>query len=510
MDQDVGSLKAQLKEKEKEVAALRARLAQMEKSRASVPELHSDVAPLTPLTAKAALSNEDIMRYSRQLLLPELGVQGQLNLSGTSVLVVGCGGLGCPLAQYLAAAGIGRLGLLDYDEVELSNLHRQVLHGEENQGQAKALSASRAVRRLNSTVDCVPYHLQLSPENALELIQQYPPEANLPCRRLGHLDFPDPMYDIVADCSDNVPTRYLVNDACVLSGKPLVSASALRMEGQLTVYNYGGGPCYRCLYPTPPPPETVTNCSDGGVLGVVPGIMGCFQALEVLKIASGRGCAAARVAPGDMADNSPGGLFSAFDLNQAPPASCGQQLLMFDGQDARFRSIRLRPKQPGCAACGEKPSVTGLIDYEAFCGSAATDKCQKLNLLSKDQRITAQDYKSILDNTEPHILLDVRPRVEVDICHLPFSLNIPLSSLEERKSEHLRLLQGRISQLKQEMAAERRPAVYVICKQGNDSQKAVQVLEKLSGSEVDAITVKDVCGGLMAWAKNIDPTFPQY
>ncbi|KAM9707644.1 adenylyltransferase and sulfurtransferase MOCS3 [Menidia menidia] len=469
MDHDVSSLKAQLKEKEKEVAALRARLAQMEKSsQASVPVLHSEVAPLAPLTVKAALSNEDIMRYSRQLLLPELGVQGQLNLSGTSVLVVGCGGLGCPLAQYLAAAGIGRLGLLDYDEVELSNLHRQVLHGEENQGQAKALSASRAVRRLNSTVDCVPYHLQLSPENALELIQQYPPEANLPCRRL------------VADCSDNVPTRYLVNDACVLSGKPLVSASALRMEGQLTVYNYGGGPCYRCLYPTPPPPETVTNCSDGGVLGVVPGIMGCFQALEVLKIASGRG------------------------------SSCGQQLLMFDGQDARFRSIRLRPKQPGCAACGEKPSVTGLIDYEAFCGSAATDKCQKLNLLSKDQRITAQDYKSILDNTEPHILLDVRPRVEVDICHLPFSLNIPLSSLEERKSEHLRLLQGRISQLKQEMAAERRPAVYVICKQGNDSQKAVQVLEKLSGSEVDAITVKDVCGGLMAWAKNIDPTFPQY
>uniref|UniRef100_A0A3Q1EXR4 Adenylyltransferase and sulfurtransferase MOCS3 n=1 Tax=Acanthochromis polyacanthus TaxID=80966 RepID=A0A3Q1EXR4_9TELE len=459
MAEEVCCLKTQLKEKEEVIAALKKKLAQLEKNPTAVLELHDKVTPLTSLTPKAALSNEDIMRYSRQLLLPELGVQGQLNLSKTSVLIVGCGGLGCPLAQYLAAAGVGRLGLLDYDEVELSNLHRQVLHGEENQGQAKALSAAKAVKRLNSTVECIPYHLQLSPENALQLIQQY---------------------DIVADCSDNVPSRYLVSDACVLNGKPLVSASALRMEGQLTVYNYRGGPCYRCLYPVPPPAETVTNCSDGGVLGVVPGIMGCFQALEVLKIASGQG------------------------------SSCSQQLVMFDAQDARFRSIKLRPKQPGCAVCGENPSVTQLVDYEAFCGSAATDKCCKLNLLSRDQRITVQDYKSILDNAGPHLLLDVRPLVEVDICHLPFSLNIPLSSLEDRKSEHLQLLQERISELKQQMASDCRPPVYVICKQGNDSQKAVQVLEKMSGSEVDSIAVKDISGGLMAWAKRIDPTFPQY
>ncbi|XP_053192106.1 adenylyltransferase and sulfurtransferase MOCS3 [Scomber japonicus] len=459
MAQEVCGLKAQLKEKENEIATLKKKLAQLEKSHTSALELHERVTPLTPLEAKAALCNEDIMRYSRQLLLPELGVKGQLNLSKTSVLVVGCGGLGCPLAQYLAAAGIGRLGLLDYDEVELSNLHRQVLHGEENQGQAKALSAANAVRRLNSTVECVPYHLQLSPENALQLIQQY---------------------DIVADCSDNVPTRYLVNDACVLSGKPLVSASALRMDGQLTVYNYCGGPCYRCLYPVPPPPETVTNCSDGGVLGVVPGIMGCFQALEVLKIASGQ------------------------------RSSCSQQLVMFDAQDARFRSIKLRPKQASCAVCGENPSVTQLVDYETFCGTAATDKCRRLNLLPRDQRITVQDYKSIMDKAEPHLLLDVRPLVEVDICHLPISLNIPLSSLEERKSEHIRLLQESISQLKQQMAGDRHPPVYVICKMGNDSQTAVQVLEKMIGSEVDSISVKDICGGLMAWAQKIDPTFPQY
>ncbi|PWA16642.1 hypothetical protein CCH79_00004638 [Gambusia affinis] len=441
MAQDVCSLKAQLEEKEKEIADLKNKLAQLEKSHASVPELQDKVTPLSPLTAKPALSNEDIMRYSRQLLLPELGVKGQLNLSGASVLIVGCGGLGCPLAQYLAAAGVddndklslpGRLGLLDYDEVELSNLHRQVLHGEENQGQAKALSAAWAVKRLNSTVECIPYHLQLSPENALQLIQH---------------------------------------------GKPLVSASALRMEGQLTVYNYCGGPCYRCLYPLPPPPETVTNCSDGGVLGV--GIMGCFQALEVLKIASGQ-------------------------------ASCGQQLLMFDAQGFRFRPIRLRPKQADCAVCGESPSVTQLIDYEDFCGSAATDKCRKLNLLSKDQRITVQEYKSVVDNSGLHILLDVRPLVEVNICHLPFSLNIPLSSLEQRKSEEIQLLQQRIVQLKQQMAGDCQPPVYVICKLGNDSQKAVQVLEKMSGSELDSITVKDICGGLMAWATQIDPRFPHY
>uniref|UniRef100_A0A8C7J783 Adenylyltransferase and sulfurtransferase MOCS3 n=1 Tax=Oncorhynchus kisutch TaxID=8019 RepID=A0A8C7J783_ONCKI len=447
MAEEVSCLKARLMEKEKEIVAL--------KNKLTLEKLQEKVTTLPPLKLKAALSNEDIMRYSRQLILPEFGVQGQLNLSQTSVLVVGCGGLGCPLAQYLAAAGIGRVGLLDYDEVELSNLHRQVLHGEDSQGQAKAQSAAHAVRR---------YRRLLGPKITAFLL----------------LDIIHLMYDIVADCSDNVPTRYLVNDACVLSGKPLVSASALRMEGQLTVYNYRGGPCYRCLYPKPPPPEMVTNCSDGGILGVVPGIMGCFQALEVLKIASGQG------------------------------SSCGQQLLMFDAQDAKFRSIRLRSKQASCAVCGENPTVTHLVDYEKFCGSAATDKCRRLNLLSKDQRVTVQEYKSIVDNTAAHLLLDVRPLVEVDICHLPTSLNIPLSSLEDRKSEHIRVLKERIGRVKEEMLNESQVPVYVICKLGNDSQKAVQVLEKMSGSEVDFVTVKDICGGLMAWAQKIDPSFPQY
>ncbi|XP_036449908.1 adenylyltransferase and sulfurtransferase MOCS3 isoform X2 [Colossoma macropomum] len=456
MDDDFLSLKQQLLEKDREIAALKKKLVQQANS--LVADLEDRVSVLAPLKKNTSLTNEDIMRYSRQLLLPELGVKGQMSLSNTSVLVVGCGGLGCPLAQYLAAAGIGRLGLLDYDEVELSNLHRQVLHTEHTQGLPKAQSAAQALNRLNSIVQCVPYHLQLSSENALQLIQQY---------------------DIVADCSDNVPTRYLVNDACVLSGKPLVSASALRMEGQLTVYNYRGGPCYRCLYPVPPPPETVTNCSDGGVLGVVPGIMGCLQALEVLKIASGQG------------------------------SSFGQQLLMFDGQEGRFRSIKLRPKQAGCAVCGETPTVTELQDYEKFCGSAATDKCRRLNLLTSEQRISVQEYKSIVDKVTPHLLLDVRPKVEVDICCLPTSINIPLASLEERKTDHVNLLKEKISELK-EQSVESQVAVFVVCKLGNDSQKAVQILEKLSGSELEQIIVKDISGGLMAWAKKIDPSFPQY
>ncbi|XP_076835331.1 adenylyltransferase and sulfurtransferase MOCS3 isoform X2 [Brachyhypopomus gauderio] len=449
MDDGISELKKQLVEKDKEIAALKMKLDQIQEDK---------VSTLTPLK-NTSLTNDDILRYSRQLLLPDLGVKGQMSLSNTSVLVVGCGGLGCPLAQYLAAAGIGRLGLLDCDEVELSNLHRQVLHTEQTRGLAKALSAAQALGRLNSKVQCVPYHLQLSSENALQLIGQY---------------------DIVADCSDNVPTRYLVNDACVLSGKPLVSASALRMEGQLTVYNHEGGPCYRCLHPLPPPPETVTNCSDGGVLGVVPGIMGCLQALEVLKIASG----------------------------QRP--SFRQHLLLFDGQDGRFRTIKLRARRAECAVCGDTPTVTQLQDYEAFCGSAATDKCRRLNLLSAGQRFSVQEYKAIVDGGSPHLLLDVRPKVEVDICHLSTSINIPLLRIEERKADDVNLLKEKINEVKQQMNTDSPVPVFVVCKLGNDSQRAVQILEKMCGSELENITVKDISGGLMAWVDKIDPSFPQY
>ncbi|XP_010720942.1 adenylyltransferase and sulfurtransferase MOCS3 [Meleagris gallopavo] len=322
-----------------------------------------------------------------------------------------------------------------------------------------AASAAAALRQLNSTVQYVPYCGALSPRSALQLVRQY---------------------DVVADCSDNVPTRYLVNDACVLAGKPLVSGSALRLEGQLVVYNYQGGPCYRCLFPKPPPPETVTNCADGGVLGVVPGIVGCIQALEVLKIVSGMGSS-----------------FSRF-------------MLMFDAQEGRFRNIRLRPKRPDCAVCGDNPSVTCLQDYEAFCGSSATDKCRTLHLLSSKDRISVEEYKKLLDEQIPHVLLDVRPQVEVDICRLEHAVHIPLSKLEEKDEEYLKYLEKRICEEKQRTDGQTSFPVYVVCKLGNDSQKAVRILQELPDKAFGPVLARDIKGGLMSWASRIDPTFPQY
>ncbi|XP_068113531.1 adenylyltransferase and sulfurtransferase MOCS3-like [Hyperolius riggenbachi] len=417
-------------------------------------QLHHDDRSSCPGPSKSSLSNAEILRYSRQLVLPELGVRGQLHLSQASVLVIGCGGLGCPLAQYLAAAGVGRLGLVDYDTVEMSNLHRQVLHTEERVGTPKATSVAAALQQLNSSVECVPYQVMLRPDNALHLVRQY---------------------DIIADCSDNVPTRYLVNDACVASGKPLVSASALRWEGQLTTYNHQDGPCYRCLFPTPPPPETITNCADGGVLGLVPGIMGSLQALEVLKIAC-----------------------------KMAPAFSGV-LLMYDALDGRFRHIKLRGKRPDCAACGGGGDQPLLEDYEAFCGSSASDKCRSLHLLRSEERLTVHQYQKLLEDRIPHLLIDVRPIVEVDICRLEHSIHIPLHHLEEHNPTSLELLQRKWVEL-QEGSGQSERKLITICKLGNDSQKAVRILQRV----MEDVQVMDVAGGLMAWAAKIDPTFPRY
>ncbi|NXT78623.1 MOCS3 sulfurtransferase, partial [Zapornia atra] len=463
---EAARLSAEIGRREQELRGLREQLAAAlaeEGATAAAEEEKERIAafpdPLPPLPAQASLSAADILRYSRQLVLPELGVRGQLRLARSSVLVVGCGGLGCPLAQYLAAAGVGRLGLVDHDVVETSNLHRQVLHGEARRGLPKAASAAAALRLLNSSVQYVPYCGALSPRTALELVRQY---------------------DVVADCSDNVPTRYLVNDACVLAGRPLVSGSALRLEGQLVTYNCQGGPCYRCLFPTPPPPETVTNCADGGVLGVVPGIVGCIQALEVLKIASGMG------------------------------PSFNQCMLMFDAREGRFRNIKLRPKKADCAVCGDNPAVTCLQDYEAFCGSSATDKCRTLHLLPSKDRVSVEEYKNVLDEQVPHVLLDVRPQVEVDICRLVHAVHIPLSKLEEKDKEYLEYLGKRICEEKQRTNGQTSFPVYVVCKLGNDSQKAVRILQELPGKRFGSVSAKDIKGGLMAWASKIDPTFPQY
>lgn len=436
-------------------------------------------------TNDARLDQEDVTRYSRQMILPEIGVPGQLALRQASVLVVGAGGLGCPAIQYLAAAGVGKIGIIDYDTVETSNLHRQILHTESGvkKSTRKTHSAAQAVKAINSKVTVEEFYMQLDRQNAVDTVKHY-------C--------------VVIDATDNVVSRYLVNDACVLANKPLVSGSALRWEGQLTVYNYQTqhgdckGPCYRCLYPSPPPPETVTNCSDGGVLGVVPGIIGCFQALEAIKIIVG-------VEP-----------------------SYHQKLLVFDGLVGGVRTVKLRGAQPNCVVCGNKPSITKntLPDYVKFCGSAATDKCVSVKLLDDEQRITAARYKNeFVDAGKPHVLLDVREPVELQICSLPNSTNIsirkilfcksklPLAKSDEERSSACRQLLEKLftalDNVRQNMDRDEPTPVVVVCRLGNDSQKAVDFLNR----EVtfhESVTIKDISGGLTSWAKTVDKQFFTY
>eukprot|EP01135_Chromosphaera_perkinsii_P004872 Nk52_evm5s302 gene=Nk52_evmTU5s302 len=446
--EEIARLRILLAEKDAEIARLRDQQHQETDQNGEMNEGKVNECDKTPTVS---LDNEQIGRYSRQLMMREIAMKGQLNLVNGSVLIVGAGGLGSPAALFLCAAGVGTIGIVDYDEVELNNLHRQIIHNEDRIGVPKSLSAFKSVRKLNSSVKCIPYHVALKSDNARELIAQY---------------------DVVLDATDNVATRYLLNDACVLEGKPLVSGSALRMEGQLTTYNYQGGPCYRCLFPSPPPPETVTNCSDGGVLGVVPGIIGSFQALEAIKIIAGIG------------------------------SSFCQKMALFDASSCAFRHIKLRPRNKLCASCGDVPSITELIDYEQFCGASATDKSHSLHVLSPDQRISCAAYRRAVDAGEAHFLIDVRDDLQFDICHLPNSLNIPLKEIVNGKAE------SRIAALLAEKSN-----LYFICRRGNDSQVAVQtVCDKYKSISPTGreCTVKDVKGGLTAWSRLIDPNFPTY
>ncbi|KAF9325819.1 Molybdenum cofactor synthesis protein 3 [Podila minutissima] len=391
----------------------------------------------------AKLSNPEIARSSFQSLASKAS---QMNLRNCSVLVVGAGGLGSPCALYLGAAGVGRLGIVDHDVVDTSNLHRQIIHNEARQGMSKAQSAALSIQMINPHCQVIPYDLVLDSSNAQPVINQY---------------------DIVIDATDNVATRYLLNDACVLGNKPLVSGSALRLDGQLTIYNYRGGPCYRCLFPTPPPAETVTNCSDGGVLGVVPGIIGCLQALEAIKIA--------------IRTN-----------DQYPPT----MTIFSANSSTMFRTIKLRKKKSECIMCGDSPTITKLIDYVRFCGSSATDKTPDLHLIPFDERLTCEKYKQIIDNHVPHLVLDVREKVQFDICSLPESLNIPLKNLPRE-----------LEQIKHTLGADSSKPIYVVCRRGNDSQPAARILQEAG---VTAGEVKDVVGGLDRWSDKIDPSFPKY
>ncbi|KAG7201651.1 hypothetical protein KM043_004381 [Ampulex compressa] len=398
------------------------------------------------------LNNEEIMRYSRQIFLSEVGITGQAKIKDSSVLIVGAGGLGCPAAIYLASAGIGRIGIIDYDDIEINNLHRQMLYTEASVNTSKVTAAVESLNRLNSYVNVTPYKIQLDSTNALEIIKEY---------------------DIVLDATDNVATRYLLNDASVLCNKPLISGSALRFEGHLSVFNYKG-PCYRCIFPKPPPPETVTNCGDGGVLGAAVGTIGVLQALEAIKVI----------------------------LNM--PHVLSGKLLLFDGLETKFRTISLRPKNPNCVVCGESPTITKLIDYEQFCGAKANDKNPNLNLLTKNDRITVDDYHTE-SKAEPksHLLIDVRSPEEYQICHLKNSMNIPLKEISNANS--LELIKDEIEKIQ---IGQNNSSVYVICRRGNDSQRAVKQLQELF--ENDSLQIKDIIGGMHAWSKEIDPTVPVY
>eukprot|EP00731_Ephydatia_muelleri_P023560 Em0015g1143a len=356
------------------------------------------------------------------MILPEWGVQGQLAVQSSSVLVVGVGGLGCPVAIYLAAAGIGEIGLVDYDNVELGNLHRQVLHTERTLGLSKVESAAAALKAMNSSTRISTHHILLNSQNALALLR---------------------LYDIVVDATDNVATRYLLNDACVLLQKPLISGSALRFEGQLTVYCWGGGPCYRCLFPSPPPPETVTSCSDGGVLGPVPGVIGTLQAMEVLKMAAG-----------------------------------------------------MNPSY----------SQRELIDYEQFCGSGPNDKTPSIHLLTPADRITCADYKCMMDQGVPHLVIDVRESTEYTMCRLEHSENFPLKQLKEEAM--VAKVSTLIGHIEAKLPTKSGVQVVVVCRRGNDSQKAVRLLK--AQLQVDDVCIRDLVGGLTAWTEEIDPSFPKY
>lgn len=363
-------------------------------------------------------------------------------------MVVGAGGLGCPSSLYLAGAGIGRIGILDYDEVELTNLHRQLLHTESTVGLSKVDSVQAYLEELNSQIEVTTHHTQLMSDNALEIIGAY---------------------DIVVDATDNVATRYLLNDACVLLKKPLVSGSALQLEGQLTVYNFNAAPCYRCLFPNPPPPETVTNCGDGGVLGAITGVIGALQALETIKIILGNT-----------------GVLSG-------------RLLLFDGQQSTFRNLKLRSKKADCVACSDNASLTKLIDYEQFCSMKATDKDSHLKLLAPHERISVQEYKELVDNNVRHLLIDVRGANQFEICQLPTSINIPIDDiLKNRRTLELA-----------QMAASGNMPVFVVCRRGNDSQLAVRHLEPLFQKQ-GLEPPKDISGGLHAWTHHIDSDFPIY
>jgi adenylyltransferase/sulfurtransferase len=392
----------------------------------------SGVAEPIGVPRATALTNEEIERYSRHLILPEVGVEGQLKLKNARVLLVGTGGLGAPMALYLSAAGAGTLGLVDFDVVDRSNLQRQVIHGTGDVGRKKVESAAAAIAEINPNVRVVKHELALSSENALDIFKDY---------------------DIVADGTDNFPTRYLVNDACVLLNKPNVYGSIFRFEGQASVFAVEDAPCYRCLYPEPPPPGLVPSCAEGGVLGILPGIIGLIQATEVVKLILGQG------------------------------ESLKGRLLLYDALAMRFRELKLR-KDPECPICGPHRTITKLIDYHQFCGVPQAPAAPA----TAAGEIDPVAVKARSDSGEDFQLIDVREPHEYQICRIPQARLIPLGELPRRLHE-----------------IDRSRPIVVHCKTGGRSAKAADLLRRNGFTNVLNMT-----GGILAWSSKVDPSVPKY
>jgi adenylyltransferase/sulfurtransferase len=393
-------------------------------------------APTATAPPQTGLTSDEIKRYSRHLIMPEVGVDGQKKLKAGSVLCIGAGGLGSPAAMYLAAAGVGRIGIVDFDVVDFSNLQRQLLHGTSSVGRSKLESAKDRLRDLNPHVEIDTYETTVSSDNALDLFKPY---------------------DVILDGTDNFPTRYLVNDACVLSGKPNAYGSIFRFEGQASVFGTKEGPCYRCLYPEPPPPGLVPSCAEGGVLGVLPGIIGVIQATEAIKLILGIG--------------EP--LIGRF--------------LIYDALKMRFRELKLR-KDPDCPVCGTHPTVTKLIDYEQFCGIRPEPAAQVPGAGVNQFETTSVELKKRLDAGDEVFILDVREPNEYQICRVPGAVLIPLGELPRRYAE---------------LPADK--DIVALCKMGGRSAKATEFLQSVGFKRV-----KNLRGGILDWIDKVDPSQPKY
>jgi molybdopterin/thiamine biosynthesis adenylyltransferase/rhodanese-related sulfurtransferase/molybdopterin converting factor small subunit len=386
----------------------------------------------SPPAPPATLSKDEILRYSRHLIMPEVGMEGQLKLKAAKVALIGTGGLGAPLGMYLAAAGVGRIGLVDFDVVDFTNLQRQVIHGTKDVGKKKLDSAAETMLDINPYVEIDRHETALSSENALGILKDY---------------------DIVVDGTDNFPTRYLVNDACVLLGKPNVYGSIFRFEGQATIFAYPGGPCYRCLYPEPPPPGLVPSCAEGGVLGILPGTVGLIQATETVKLILGIG---------------------------EPLIG---RLVLYDALAMRFRELKLR-RNPECPVCGDHPTITKLIDYQEFCGIPN----QVHEETPMNGEIDPVEVKSKMDRGDRFVLLDVREPHEYQICNIPQAKLIPLGDLPKRVNE-----------------LNSADEIIAHCKSGMRSAKAVDFLKQAGFKKV-----RNMKGGILAWSDKVDPSVPKY